>query len=197
MSICIGPFKNCPSGYLIKLALSSFEKANLFRSSSKNPYLQLCLLNKLTREYQIVIIFNDEITVTEDIKFKVSNARLHTTQKLNFYYWLSARFVYEGVGKISNTIVENKENLNFTHFVLSDRSKHSAHSLFECRIYDDYEIISPPQLLTKRITGDEFRSGDDASTGIDESRSRSSPPLRQTNNGTNKDTLLTLNAKFI
>ena len=58
------------------------------------------LHNKLINEYYILVMFTEEVTITEDIKVKITNTKLETTKKMSFYYWLSARFVLYGVGKV-------------------------------------------------------------------------------------------------
>ncbi len=74
MSLCLGPFKQYPN-YQFKIQISSYESPNLFKQS--NSFSQVVLTNKLLKEYYIVIVFTEEIAVTEDIKVKVTNIKLN------------------------------------------------------------------------------------------------------------------------
>lgn len=130
MSICLGPFKQHP-GYQFKVQLSSYE-----RSSLPRRYTQVVLTNKLLKEHYVVIVFTEELAITQDIKVRVTNVKLNVPHQIAFYYWLNPQFVMQGVGKVQQKVVAEREALNFSHFMMHDQVKRP----YQYRIYDDYDI---------------------------------------------------------
>lgn len=98
----------------------------------------MALTNKLLKEHYIVIVFNEEVAITEDIKVKVTNVKLNVPHQIAFYFWLNPQFVMQGVGKVQQRVVAETKSLNFSHFMMHDQVKRP----YKYRIYDDYDITS-------------------------------------------------------
>lgn len=49
------------------------------------------------------MVLHEEIVINEDIRINIKTSKLKSSQKLVFHYWLNARFVNEGVGKVYTT----------------------------------------------------------------------------------------------
>jgi hypothetical protein len=59
---------------------------------------------------------------------------------MKFRYWLNAKFINEGVGKIQMIQVHDKESLSYQNVMMHDTT-----SFFKYKKYDSYKVISTSQ----------------------------------------------------
>ncbi|CDW87941.1 phosphatidylinositol-trisphosphate 3-phosphatase and dual-specificity protein phosphatase pten-like [Stylonychia lemnae] len=122
MTICIGPFKLNPSSMNIKISLRSFENPDLFKKSQKNKirksYSQNNVYNKQADSFFILLVIHEDISFAEDLCIKIKSTNLTSSQKLTFHYWLNARFVSDGVGKVQISTFMNKDQIIFGNFMI-------------------------------------------------------------------------------
>lgn len=116
MTICLGPFKDNPVNLGLKLKLRSFTDPKLFKKAKTKHqhYTTKFLYSKTSELYYILVIVNDEIVVSEDICLMFS-------QGLRFRYWLNAKYMLEGVGKVNVTRIPDKDKVQIDQFMIKDQ----------------------------------------------------------------------------
>eukprot|EP00347_Sterkiella_histriomuscorum_P014418 403360940 len=152
MSLCIGPFKQNPIGINLKVFLRSFENPNLYKSQDKKKvqkqFTEHIIFNKQDENYFILIIFHEEIAITEDICVKIRTSKIKSNCKLTFHYWLNARFVSDGVGKVKIQSFQNKDNITFSDFIVPTQMGRTDNN-YQMRPEDEYQLIKPQQFDVK------------------------------------------------
>ena len=86
-------------------------------------YVQTILYNKLKGTFFLLISFNAEIVITDDICIRISTeekAKSKLFQPIKFRYWLSAKFVASQVGKVEQRM-QTVDNINVNSFMPIDR----------------------------------------------------------------------------
>ena len=67
-----------------------------------------------------MIVLDEEIVIVDDICISVKAPTPKTNQVLRFRYWLNARYLLEGVGKIQSLPFEKIDDLSIDHFMSED-----------------------------------------------------------------------------
>lgn len=126
----MGPFKNDISGLHLDIKLKSFDQHNLYRSSERKssakgktsqPFSQRWLFNEDSNCFYILIFFNEEIVVRDDICIKVQSRKsVSTLQTLRFFYWLNAKYLYESVGKVKFVNIEDHLKIDAGQFLINE-----------------------------------------------------------------------------
>ena len=130
MSVCLGPFDRNPDGLKLDVRLRDFPSADLFKkdATAKDrkgpPWLQTILYNKLKGTFFVLLSFNAEIVVQDDICIRISTekkAKSKGFQPVKFRYWLGAKYVTQKVGKIEQR-TSTVENINVNSFMPVEKS---------------------------------------------------------------------------
>ena len=130
MSVCLGPFDPPPDGLKLKVKLRDFHNANFFQKDAaakdrKGPqWLQTILYNRLKGTFFVLLSFNAEVVVQDDICIMISTEKKAKSKQfppIKFRYWLGAKYITEKVGKIEQR-TSTVENINVNSFMPIEKS---------------------------------------------------------------------------